>query len=126
MNFSFYKTIAWLSLGVLLALAALGLIILATDPFEASLMVFVAFYLGVMLAVMGLTVIVGLSLRKKWLESAQGSAWALRTSIRQGLILGVLAVLVLVSLNLRWFNLYTFLGLILLTGGTEYLWSKYT
>lgn len=118
------KIIALLCLGFLLALGSIFLIIFSTDPLNSGIIIFVGLYLGLMIAITTKATILGLIFRHQQLDTEPKLNLALKSSIRQGLILATFAVIFLVLLTNNWLAWWKLLILVILAILSEIFLAK--
>ena len=99
-----------LLIGTALSLAAFGSILAFVDPFTAGAVPHIFFYLTLFLTVSGVTTLLAIAIRKKFVPGILVDQLA--TSMRQGILVGIMftGMLILQSQNL----LYWWVGLTLI------------
>lgn len=109
---SFFGTnILALIFGTLISLAGFVSIVFSTDPYTANPLVFLLFYLTFFLSVTGIMIVLGGSLRHKLVKSTRMDNY--KINFRQGVIIGLLSVILLMLQSQKLFLWWVVLPVII-------------
>ena len=110
--------IASLVLAILLATACLAAILIYFNPFASNCLIFILFYLSLFIALAGILTLINLFIRRISRRISLSKSQAVRqleTAFRQGVLLAIILVAVLVLQSQRilaWWYLLVLVGLV--------------